>query len=202
MNKLILLLLTPLVHSDEYAVCYYCSSDSNDDIYDPECATDGYDGPNWALTYSCYTDIYANGMVKRNVDTGIHDDGECKYIPGSPDKWRCYCDTNNCNNNLCQHCYDVTAFTQGSTTEDPETTTATHPVTTFTTTTPGCITHPGTTMTGLPTTISTMNPGNTTTTAKPSQGLTCYSCLNCSSTDDNTITATDINFQTCVTAIL
>ncbi|CAL4061031.1 unnamed protein product [Meganyctiphanes norvegica] len=174
MNKLILLLLlTPLVHADEYAVCYYCSSDVDDDLYDPECATNGYDGHNGelAFTYSCYTEVYGYNSINRGFDSSNHDDGECEYIHGKPDKMRCYCNADRCNNNNCQHCFTPTS-TQDTTTED---------VTTMSTHTPEY---------------------TTTTTAKPSQGLTCYSCLNCSTVDGNTITATDLNFQTCVTAIL
>ncbi|CAL4114187.1 unnamed protein product, partial [Meganyctiphanes norvegica] len=201
MISLIILLCAPIVHSDEFVKCYYCSSNPNEDVYDPDCATDGYDGHQGelALTYSCFTDNYGNGFVERGFDEGIHDNGECEYVPGSGNtpKWRCHCDTDLCNNHNCDYCF-VTESTEGTlTTEGTEVTTEQSVTTTYTD-----YTSSRTTSTYIPTSTTTTTPGHTTTTsAKPTTGLSCYSCMDCSSIDDDTNTITDDDFRTCVTAI-
>ncbi|CAL4072700.1 unnamed protein product [Meganyctiphanes norvegica] len=166
MNNLILLILAKLLHSGGAITCYTCSSDPNsEDLYDPDCGTNGYDGHSEEdyFKYSCHTKVYEDRSVERYWDDTIFGTGQCFWVDDDVSYWICHCDTTRCNNNNCAYCHQPT--TQG------------------------------------PTSATTTAEITPTTPGSPSQGLTCYSCMDCSSVDENTNTITDGEFQSCVTAI-
>merc|ERR1711962_637535 len=75
--------------------CYHC------DIYDEGCNSTDYHGSvdNCDDCTTCLTRVFHAGNVERWVSTEPHSNGDCYY--GSLYN-TCYCDTDRCNNNLCE----------------------------------------------------------------------------------------------------
>ncbi|CAL4120298.1 unnamed protein product [Meganyctiphanes norvegica] len=98
------LLLVQTAWSLSCFVCVSKPSIPNNPDYDPNCELDGYTGATIESNsyYSCWTAIYDTGEVNRGHWSGDnYVDGECIMGTGYVS---CYCTTDNCNSNLCQHC--------------------------------------------------------------------------------------------------
>ncbi|CAL4095935.1 unnamed protein product [Meganyctiphanes norvegica] len=86
--------------------CYYCSDQEGWEIYDPNCGLSGYAGnkthqDTCSVCDSCRTYINSDGTVLREPCFGGVD-GECFY---SDYYTICFCTSELCNNDRCEHCF-------------------------------------------------------------------------------------------------
>ncbi|CAL4107764.1 unnamed protein product, partial [Meganyctiphanes norvegica] len=105
-----------------YQECYWCVLEVGHPLYDPHCNDTDYNGYSEAHTsfdYSgCAVNVYEDGYVWRGFQ--LHDPDHCTTLY-SDDRHvnytHCWCLDFNCNNGLCEECFDSPT----TTTQQPHT---------------------------------------------------------------------------------
>ncbi|CAL4122633.1 unnamed protein product [Meganyctiphanes norvegica] len=104
--KVLLLLIVIIAHmgigQDLRSMYYYiCDSDA-----DPDCVQDNYDGKTGYDygVFSAFTQVYYDGSnrVRRGSMDEVREEGSCRDYADIAIS--CYCNSNLCNNHLCQQC--------------------------------------------------------------------------------------------------
>ncbi|CAL4063922.1 unnamed protein product, partial [Meganyctiphanes norvegica] len=90
--------------------CYYCSDDIGNHVipFDNLCVLHNYSNPEHIHDLDaydcCYTQTWHSGGVYRGIARDMNgncEDGECLETASST---KCFCDTDLCNNQLCDNC--------------------------------------------------------------------------------------------------
>ncbi|CAL4124348.1 unnamed protein product, partial [Meganyctiphanes norvegica] len=201
--------------SGEAIDCFECNSDPTDyGWWDPDCDQDGYAGHRvyFPDTYNCFTDVKDDGSVDRKSARIVATDEPCMYYDAIPDVavgyWRCFCESNLCNSDLCEDCIDPKPTPTGDSSSVSPTPTgdssSVSPTPTGDSSSSSSSSSESSSSSPSSSATSASSTSEMPPTPDPLTGLTCYSCTDCTTVDENTETIVGEHgkvFKTCAASI-